>query len=126
MRCAKPSGMIHLRHIVLAALVAGVAPLGSACYVDTPGVGVEFGYEPVYYDGAVVYYDDGGRPYYYLNGAVVFIPPTSARYGYYVDHYRRYGTAYRRWNVNRGARYRTYRAPARGRVEVRGGGGRRR
>ena len=110
--------MIHLRSIVLAALVAGVAPLGSACYVDTPGV--EFGYEPVYYDGAMVYYDDAGRPFYYANGVAVFIPPGSARYDYYVNHWRRYGPAYHRWYVNRGARYRTYRAPAyRGRVEVR-------
>jgi hypothetical protein len=119
--------MTHLRTILLAALVAGAAPLASACYVEaTPGV--EYGYEPVYYDGALVYYDDVGRPFYYVGGAVVYVPATSPRYAFYVDHWRRYGTQYRRWYVNRGARYRTYRAPAaRGRVEVRSGGrGRRR
>ena len=123
--------MISLRKLILVALVAGAAPLASACYVEADEPGVYAGYEPVYYDGALVYYDDVGRPYYYANGATVYITPGMPRYDFYVDHYRRYGTGYRRWYTNRGYRYRTYRAPAyrggfRGGGRVYRGGGRRR
>ena len=98
---------------VLAAVCSGA--LASGCYVedDEPPAAppaVE-GYEPMYYDGAVVYYDDVGRPYYYgEGGAVVWIPPSVAIYPALVGHWRSYGPGYRRWYAVHGYRYRRYRA----------------
>ena len=98
-----------LRKLVLVALVAGAAPLASACYVGEDEPAAEYGYEPAYYDGAVVYYDDYGRPFYYSGGAALYITPGMPRYDFYVNHYRRYRPYYHRWYTNRGYRYRTYR-----------------
>jgi hypothetical protein len=106
---------IHVRGLALASLMAVFVPLGTGCYaeVDTPPVYAEGGIEPEYYDGYVVYYDDIGRPYYYANGAVVWIPATSPYYGRYVAHWRAYGPRYRTWYANYGYRYRAYRHPYR-------------
>jgi hypothetical protein len=101
----------QVRSYVLAALVAGTAPLGAACYVEEdigPPV-YAYGYEPVYYDGYVVYYDGGGRPYYYVNGAVAWVPPSAPIYPRLVEHYHVYGGAYTTWHSNGGYRYRGYR-----------------
>jgi hypothetical protein len=108
-----------LKNLILWAIVAGAVPLGAAgCYVEATPV-VDYGYTPVYYDGALVYYDGFGRPYYYRGGAVVFVPPTAPRYGYYVDHYHRYAPQYQRWNDHYGERYRNYHAPERHRAPER-------
>lgn len=90
--------------------MACVVGPASACYVDaeTAPVFVD-GYEPSYYDGYVVYYDELGRPFYYLNGAVVWIGPEYPGYASLVHHWRIYRPAYRHWYVNYGYRYRTYR-----------------
>ena len=96
----------RLRELVLAATV--VLPLG-ACYVEAPAAA--YGYTPAYYDGAVVYYDASARPYYYVNGAAVYISPASPRYPYYADHWRTYGPYYNRWYTHEGYRYRAYRSP---------------
>ena len=66
----------RIRSFALAAVVAGLVPLASGCYaeVDGPPEYAE-GYQPQNYDGYVVYYDDGGRPYYYVNGSVEAIDP---------------------------------------------------
>jgi hypothetical protein len=66
-------------------------------------------YEPAYYDGYVVYYDDVGRPYYYANGAVLWISPGAPEYVGLVHHWRVYGPAYHRWYVRYGHGYRGYR-----------------
>jgi hypothetical protein len=68
------------------------------------------GYEPPFSDGYVVYYDEVGRPYYYENGAVVWIAPGSPAYARFAYHWRLYGPAYRRWYAHHGYRYRAYRA----------------
>jgi hypothetical protein len=96
--------------IALAALVATSSVLSSGCYaeeeVEPPAYA--YGYEPMYYDGYVVYYDDVGRPYYYAGGAVVWIPPTAPIYVSLVNHWHAYGPAYRAWYAHHGYRYRTY------------------
>jgi hypothetical protein len=92
--------------LVIAAFLSGLAPTATGCYADDPPP-PEYagGFEPMYYDGAVVYYDDGGRPFYYDNGAVVWIPATSPFYVGYVNHWRAYGPAYHSWYAHYGRRY---------------------
>jgi hypothetical protein len=82
-----------------------LATCASACgslptwYVEEPAPAPEtvVAYEPTYYGDNVVYYDDGGRPYYYDGVAVVWIQPAWPGYWGYVDHYRRFGPAYHAW-----------------------------
>ena len=96
--------------LVLAAALATAACTVSGCYVEAePPVVVADGYQPVYYDGYIVYYDTYGHPYYYANGVSVWVPPASPYYGLYVRHYRAYGPAYRVWYGGYGYRYRAYR-----------------
>jgi hypothetical protein len=66
------------------------------------------GYEPAFYDGYVVYYDDVGRPFCYRDGVAAYVPPESPYYGRYVQHWRVYAPTYRRWYVSQGYRYRGY------------------
>ncbi len=61
------------------------------------------------YDGYVVYYDEVGRPSYYVNGGVVWVSPGVPAYAGLVSHWRAYGPAYHRWYTNHGYRYRAYR-----------------
>jgi len=92
-------------------MVGGFAPLLSGCYVDAtpPEFAVE-GYQPAYCDGYVVYYDAGGRPFYYLpGGGVYWIPANHPYYGELVRHWGVYGHAYSRWYAHSGYRYRAYR-----------------
>ena len=97
------------RSTALAATLAVVAA-GSACYVEeVPPPVYAYGYEPAYYDGYVVYYDDVGRPYYYADGAAVWIGPGVPEYPRLVAHWRAYGPAYHHWYVHDGYRYRGYR-----------------
>ena len=130
-------GMINIRSLAMLAVVVGA--LGSAgCYAEAygPEPVVAEGYTPQYYDGAVVYYDDYGRPFVYNNGVQVWIPADSPYYAGYVNYYRSYGPAYRRWYSGYGYRYRgyyrgggAYRGGYRGgayRGGYRGGGGYRR
>jgi hypothetical protein len=105
-----------IRSAVLVALMAAFATVGAGCYAEAEVPAYSEGgvtYQPQYYDGYVVYYDDGGRPYYYNNGAVYWVPQSSPYYGYYVNHYRYYGPAYRGWYGRYGTSYRGWRgAPA--------------
>ena len=134
-------GMLNIKSIVFAALVVGC--LGATgCYAEADAYGPEpvvaAGYTPQYYEGAVVYYDDYGRPFYYNGGGQVWIPESSPYYAGYVNYYRSYGPAYRRWYSGYGYRYRGYRSSGyrggyyrgggsyRGRGSYRGGGYRRR
>jgi hypothetical protein len=99
-----------VRRILLAAAVLAGAALGSGCYVDLPPPeSVEGGYQPMYYEGAVVYYDDGGRPYYYDGGSVRWVPAGYAHYHTYVNHYRSSYQPYRHWYTRGGYRYKAYR-----------------
>ncbi len=105
--------MRMLRNLLAVAVLAGSLSI-AGCYVETVGpegvVTGNYGYDPIYYNGYMVYYD-GGRPFYYLNGAVVWISPTDPYYHSYITHWRTYGAYYGRWNGAYGARYRGYRTP---------------
>lgn len=96
-----------------AALLSSVALL-PGCYAEAhpatlTSAEVAYGYEPAYYDGYVVYYDTVGRPYYYVNGAVAWVPPSSPHYAGLVHHWRVYGRSYPRWYSEQGSRYYGYR-----------------
>jgi hypothetical protein len=107
-----------LRHLSLFTAL-GLAGAVSGCTVyarPAPAVvtyqappPVEDGYEPQYYDGYVVYYDDVGRPYYYDGERTVFVSPNVAIYGSLVAHWRVNRVAYGRWYAHRGLAYRGYR-----------------
>lgn len=100
---------MNVRGFLLAATLAAVAAPASGCIVAAEPPAYAYEYQPQYYDGYVVYYDDYGRPYYYVNGAAYWVPPASPYYGVYVRHWRTYGPAYHRWYVHYGYRYRGYR-----------------
>jgi len=109
-------GMLSLlsKNVTLVALVAACAASGTGCYADAQIEPVAaYGYEPQYYDGYVVYYDGGGRPYYHNGGSISFVPSESPYYGGYVSHYRANGAAYGRWNASAGARFHGYRSGVR-------------
>ena len=99
-----------LRKIVLPLVLltfAGLAWSGCilrprAIYVGPP---VEYGYTPLLYNGYVVYYDQGGIPFYWYSGGRIFIP--MGQRGYYVDHYHSHNHAYWRWHKHRGKHYRS-------------------
>jgi hypothetical protein len=100
----------RLRSLAAAVLVAAFALVGAGCIVEEdvgPPAYAE-GYEPVYYDGHVIYYDDLGRPYYFTEGAIVWVPATSPVYVRLVNHWRFYGPAYHRWYAHYGYRYHGY------------------
>jgi hypothetical protein len=98
------------KNVALVALVAACASLGTGCYVDAQVEPVAaYGYQPQYYNGYVVYYDNDGRPFHYNNGAVSWVPSHSPYYHGYVSHYRTNGAAYGRWNAGAGSRYHAYR-----------------
>ncbi len=103
--------MPSLRTLILPLLIVGFAPAGSGCYAEEvpPPEYADSGYQPQYYDGYVVYYDEVGHPYYYQNGAVYWVPVTSPFYVGFVNHWHRYGPAYRHWYGHYGYRYHAYR-----------------
>jgi len=93
--------------------VAGLAIAGSGCVVAAPGVAVgvgppvEIGYQPLLYDGYVVYYTPIGLPYYWADGYQVWLP--AAARTRYVTYWRIHRPAYERWQRDYGQRYRTRR-----------------
>lgn len=89
---------IPLHAIVFA---VATAALGTGCQVRVverprPAAAV-VEYEPLYYHDYVVYYDDAGLPYYWLDGRVVHVSSVDPEYGVLVRHYRAHGAAYHRW-----------------------------
>jgi hypothetical protein len=105
---------LTLRSLVVTILMTGLLP-SAACYVEeevSPPVYAD-GYQPQFYDGYVVYYDQAGRPIYYLNGGAYWVPATSPVYVGLVNHWHVYGPAYGRWYVNHGFGYRGYRGSVR-------------
>jgi hypothetical protein len=80
------------------------------------------GYAPLYYLGYPVFYDDLGRPIYYVDGAVVYVPTRHPRYRVFIHHYRHNPHRYRRWYRTHGRRFprhrrhRVHRAPPRHRA----------
>jgi hypothetical protein len=102
---------MRLIPFLAAAIVIGSTLLAAGCVVHAPrprvvvsGPVVEYGYEPVLYDGYVVYYLDDGLPFIWVNGARIWIP--DAHRPYYLAHYRAHHRAYRAWVHHRGEHYR--------------------
>jgi len=71
------------------------------------------GYQPVFYLGYLIFYDDRGRPTYYDNGGVFPVPSSYAGYGNLARHYSQHRAAYLTWYQARGRHFRWYRQPAR-------------
>lgn len=96
------------RHSILATSLAATILVGATgCQVSVPPpvpASTDVDYTPLYYDDYVVYYDDDGRPIYYVDGVVFVIPPVYRDYPRYVEHYHRYGPSYRRWHSAHGHR----------------------
>jgi hypothetical protein len=94
-------------------LVAALGVAASGCTVrggayattPVPAARVEV-YEPMYYDGYVVYYDDHGAPYYYVGDTVTYVPRTHASFNVYVGHYHKHRASYRHWYRVEGPRHR--------------------
>jgi hypothetical protein len=86
-----------IRNLLVALFVASAPMMGCAVEAETaPPVYAE-GYQPQVYEGATVYYDDVGHPYYYGNGgAIVWIQAGSPRYVGLVNHWQRYRPLYHR------------------------------
>ncbi len=100
---------LTLRSLVLAALVGISGAFCSGCVVaEVPPPVYADGYEPVFYEGYVVYYDDFGRPYYYRDGIVFWVPAGSPAYGRLVAHWRLYRPWYHTWYAHHGYRYHGY------------------
>lgn len=100
----------------LVAAVVVCAAFAPGCYVRAhagPPVATtsaEADYQPAYYDGYVVYYDND-RPFYYVNGVVTWVPQSSPHYQGLVSHYHAYGNGqgYARWNAQHGQQFRNTR-----------------
>jgi hypothetical protein len=111
----------NIKHLVFAGAVIAMALGTSGCVIRAraPAVTVSAGttavatpyYTPMYYNGYVVYYDNGGLPIYYVNGAAYYVPRAYPHYGRLVGHYRTYRPHYQRWYSSHGVRYRAYRNP---------------
>jgi hypothetical protein len=98
-----------LRILMVALFLSGAVAMDEACYVEEDVPLRYAGYDPAFYDGYVVYYDQVGRPFYYLNGIPVWVPPTSPAYLRLVNHWRVHAGAYPGWYAHYGYRYRGYR-----------------
>jgi hypothetical protein len=93
-------------------VVARPRPVVAGAVVVGPPV--EYGYQPLLYDGYVVYYTDDGIPFYWAGGVRVWVPiEFRARY---ISHWRSHRHAYHTWYTHRGSHYRgrTYRSHQRG------------
>lgn len=89
------------------AVIRPVVIVPQPAVVVTVGPPLEAGYQPLLYDGYVVYYTDDGVPFYWAGSGQVWVPAHArARY---VTHYRTHRPAYHRWHRERGQTYRTRR-----------------
>jgi hypothetical protein len=70
-------------------------------------------YRPLYYLGYIVYYDAGGRPFYYLHGTRRFVLAGDPEHHRLVVYYRSHRPRYLRWLASRGRYLRWYRRPLR-------------
>lgn len=104
------------KFLVMLTVVGSLGGLGAAstgCFVGVsepaePTLHTSY-YRPMYYMGRPVYYSATGLPYYYVNGATVYIPRTYVGYNRYYSHWRVNRVHYSRWYRARGHRYRRYR-----------------
>jgi len=99
--------------LVLTSCVIGVRahPVPVGVVVGPP---VEYGYQPLLYDGYVVYYTDDGIPFYWAGGVRVWVPIEFRTR--YISHWRTHRHAYHNWYTHRGSYYRSrsYRSHQRG------------
>jgi hypothetical protein len=103
------------KRLVLAlGVLSGIVVLEDGCLIPVQreevvvsGPVEEYGWEPIYYDGYVVYYTDDGIPFYYMGGTQVWIP-AHERYHYTERYYQR-REAYHTWYQRRGREYHGYR-----------------
>lgn len=100
------------RYLILAMLLFSTGILASGCIIRARvparvvvGPPVEYGYQPMLYEGYVVYYTDDGIPFYWSGGSMVYLP-VGVR-AVYVDHWRAHRAAYIRWRKHRGHYYRS-------------------
>ena len=77
-------------------------PVGAVVVVGPP---LEYGYQPMLYDGYVVYYTDDGVPFYWSSGVRVWVPISFRTR--YISHWRSHRPAYVRWHKHRGHHYRS-------------------
>jgi hypothetical protein len=77
--------------------LACLAP-ATGCFVSAQPAVVEAEYQPMYYEGQVVYYDDGGAPIYYVDEQVRYVPASYVHFGTLRTHYHNHAPAYRRWH----------------------------
>ncbi len=99
--------------LVMLTLVGGMGAASGGCVLGVsaqaePVMHTSY-YRPLYYQGYPVYYSAAGLPYYYVNGASVYIPRSYGGYGRYYNHWRVNRIHYRRWYRARGHRYRRHR-----------------
>ena len=96
--------LIATAGLVLSSCVVVARPrpvVGATVVVGPP---LEYGYQPLLYDGYVVYYTDDGIPFYWMGGARVWVPISyRARY---ISHWRSHRHAYVKWHQHRGRHYR--------------------
>jgi hypothetical protein len=113
-----------MKKTLVALCVMASTGLATGCvvhtygYVEDDGPVVEYGYEPVLYDGYVVYYADGGLPFIWLNGLQFWIPVVDRPF--YMNHYHQHHDAYHAWYQHRGAMYREHRYSDRSRGRYHG------
>lgn len=105
-----------IRKGIAAFILAPLFALGSTgCFmtvadpmmVGVYGPPVEYGYQPLLYDGYVVYYTDAGMPFYWIGGTRAWIPHHARPR--YVAHWQHYKPAYRKWYNHRGHSYQSQR-----------------
>jgi hypothetical protein len=70
------------------------------------------GYQPLYYLGYLVFYDDSGQPIYYADGTSYPVPSNYSDYNRLASSYRQHRAGYLTWYQARGQRFRWYRQPA--------------
>ena len=96
---------------LIPALVGAMSLTAVSCVFSVDPAPVSVGtsyYNPMYYNGYVVYYDTLGRPMYYVNGATYYVPSTYGSYHLLTGHYATHRHPYNRWYGSHGHRYRSY------------------
>jgi hypothetical protein len=93
----------------LALLVAGCTVTARPATVHVASA--YGGWSPTYYNGNLMYYNYAGRPYYYSNNIMVYVPSTWSNYNATVSSWQSNQVSYNRWH----ARYHAprYYTPAR-------------
>ena len=68
-------------------------------------------YKPLYYRDYPVFFQDDGRPFYFVDGAVVLVPRHDSAYKRFARHYKQRRSEYTRWYRQRGRHFHQYRRP---------------